>query len=82
MKLFDYKPKANFEGIVQIEIPSYKERLNLLKSFNFSINSEGQVDSKDLTDGAIGMIELVEKHVKSISLKMNDELFENIEQLG
>jgi hypothetical protein len=89
MKTFIYKvgiikdesgeTKLPMTGTVEVEIPTYKERLNLIQELGFN---SGESEDKNL-DRAKNMIKEVEKRIKSISIKLdNGEEVNSLEDLG
>jgi len=76
MKTYDYEPKGIknkdgthkdcvFKGKIVIEVPTYKERLDIAKSI-------GMDDKTDDIDKGKKVLETVEKHVKSIELQSEE----------
>lgn len=91
MKDYVYKPEVNadseFSGEVKIKIPSYKERLKIIKEMNFSFNSDGSLNTSNSSsqiDIASNFVDIVEKHVEEVKVKLNesDEEFNSIDDLG
>jgi hypothetical protein len=89
MKLFTYKVGIIKEeekevtlpmtGIIEIEIPTYKERLSLIKDLGFSSADEGE----EGLEKAKNLIEIVEKRVRKVEIKLkNGEEIKSLEDLG
>lgn len=87
MKLYKYEPKtiktiegeevdSPFTGFVEIQVPTYKERIELLKSLNLSSKSENDIEQ------GLQMINLVEKHVVKVDLKSGGDKFVSLDDLG
>lgn len=88
MKKYRYSPetittiegatiKSPFSGFVEVEIPSYTERMDILKSLNFSDKDGINVESGQK------VIKLVEKHVVNVSLSFGEsEKINSLEELG
>jgi hypothetical protein len=87
MKVYKYEPKmigtpegeveSSFDGCIEVEIPTYRERLDLVKSMN--------IDPKNANiDHAVGLIVEVEKRIKSVNLnlKNTNEKITTFEELG
>jgi len=80
MKTFEYKPMgeegepSSFEGHVKIEIPTYKERLSIVRTFNIDDAKSGDIDK------ALQIISLVEKYTLEVKLS-HKELKESINNL-
>ena len=87
MKVFKYEmPKTledadgndidnPFEGEIEIEIPTYKERLNLVKDSGFDTEKPG------IEDG-LKMLELVEKRVRSVNCCIEDQPVTSLDDIG
>ena len=89
MKIFNYSPEkievegeepivSPFDGIIKVEIPTYFERLELLKAMELGKTDEDNIDK------ALGMMKLVQKHVKSVDLKhkKTDEKITDLDELS
>ena len=89
MKVYKYVPKmltnsetkgeykSPFVGYVEIEIPTYKERLELIKGMKLS----DKVDEANL-DSATEILDIVEKRIKKVALKAkNGEKVECLEDV-
>jgi len=86
MKAYEYKPgtikslegeevQSPFKGSVEIQVPTYKERLEILKGLDI------KKDEIDISQGH-KMIALVEKHVSKVDLKAGKESYKSVEDLG
>jgi len=73
LKTFKYRPekmfksdegdtKSPFVGVVEIEVPLYVERLDLVKSLDIDPNNPG-------LDNAVDLIKETKKRIKSIKLE-------------
>ena len=83
MKLFEYKPKKHFEGMITIKVPQYKERIKLLKECNFKLGKEGDLESGEgQFDSIEKMIEVTEKHIEKVALVHGGEEINSVEDLG
>lgn len=57
------------QGKAEISIPSYQERLKYIKQCNFKSNKSGEVQiSGDDMDALSKMIEIAEKHTKTVQM--------------
>ncbi|RLC38721.1 hypothetical protein DRH27_01580 [Candidatus Falkowbacteria bacterium] len=86
MKLYKYEPKmikdlegndveCVFKGYVELQIPTYKERMTITK--------EIMVDGKSSeVEQGIKLIDLVEKHVKTVNLKCGELEIKTVDDLG
>lgn len=64
-KQFEYRPKhEDFTGTVVIEVPNYKERMELARDFDFD-----EKDYQKAIDMNVKVIELVDKHLIRMSIK-------------
>jgi len=90
MKVIDFIPKQvggekYFEGVIKIKLPSYKERLELIKSLKLGVDSSGDVNShSERFDSAIELLTIVESHVISVDLvQLSDEsVINSLDDLG
>ena len=78
MKTFDYKPQnESFEGIVKVDLPTYKERIDLVKQIGTDITEANAINK------AGDILKLVEKHVVSVDLThANGAKFKSLDDLG
>lgn len=84
MKVFDYQLKnKDFKGVLKVELPSYQERINLLKEMNIK-NDIKEGNTTELLDRAGEVEKLVSKHVKEIKLTFTPTKYkiDSIEDLG
>lgn len=59
------------EGEVIVDLPKYVQRLRYLKEAKFKINSDGSVGQDvDNLEMSIKAVELAEKHIESVNLKV------------
>lgn len=86
-KTYDYKPgkimgvdgelyDSPFSGTVKVEIPTYKERLAIIKEMGVDKAEDAGIDS------ALGLINLVEKRVVSVNLKIGKESITSLDELS
>lgn len=78
----EHAPK--FEGEIKLDLPSYKERIQMVKALNFKTeNNKAEVGDNNI-DEALKVLDLVEKHVKAVDLvRSADGLeFKSLEDLG
>lgn len=64
-----------FSGYLELEIPTYKERLQLVKEMNFD------TDKPEIEDG-LKMLDLVEKRVRTVKAKFKDEPVTDLDTIG
>lgn len=83
MKLFEYKPKKHFEGMITIKVPQYKERIKLLKECNFKLSNDGdlQADNEQF-DSVEKLLEITEKHIEKVALVHDKKEINSVEDLG
>ena len=78
------KIESSLEGIVEVDIPKYVQRLKYLKEANFKINSDGSVDQKTDSLGiTIKAVELAEKHIKKVNLTVRgtDKKIKSVDEM-
>jgi hypothetical protein len=91
MKIFKYnvgtivdndgkETKIAMSGVIEIEVPTYKERLTLIKTLGF--NDETKKDKS--FDSCLELVDIVEKRVKSVnvSIEKSADKITNLEDLG
>ena len=67
----------SMEGTVQMEIPTYKERLSLIKAHGIMNEKIDEIERADK------MLDLVEKHIKAVSIRLKSgEEINSITDLG
>lgn len=87
MKLYKYAPEKiktvddlevnnPFKGYVEIQIPTYKERLDIVKGLDFDDKKQNGADAGKK------VIDLVIKHVKSVSLQYGEEKITDLDELS
>ena len=86
MKIFEFNPSeieidgktmpTCFSGFVKVQIPTYKERIALIKQQGFA--------EKDGIDAGAELIEIVDKYVEEVELKHDatGTIYECVEDLG
>lgn len=89
MKVFKYKVgtiqdcndkevKLPMSGEIELEVPTYKERLTLIKTLGFT---ESELDKS--FDKCMGLVDIVEKRIKSVNIKLDTgEEIKTLEDLG
>lgn len=69
----DYKPLKNFDGVVKIKMPRYKERIEMIKEMQITPKQNGNEVEANATnsgiDSAIFMSSIMEKYILSIDVK-------------
>jgi len=86
MKLYKFEPKelysldgeklsSPFTGYVELQIPTYKERLTLVKEV-------GMFDEKQAMNNLDKMFEIVESRVKEVKMKYGNEEFNSLDELS
>jgi hypothetical protein len=85
VKEFDYKPKTMkdgnllFEGIVKLKVPSYYERLELIKKVNFQSNEKGEVENnKHYIDSLIKLAMLTKDFIKEVDVLRVEDGFKYV----
>jgi hypothetical protein len=88
VKTFEYRPEtikvegadvpSPFDGVIKIEIPTYKERMALIRSWGLTTKGTEDIDK------GIKLNENVEKFVLSVDLKIKatGEEIKSLEDLG
>lgn len=64
--------KENYKAIVEIELLPYSERMKLIKSLNFKINNDGQVENYGI-DQIDEITRVTKERIKSISVKYGNK---------
>lgn len=83
MKQIDYVPKAKgFSGTITLNVPSYKERMSLLKGIGMKLGPEGVTASDDQLEMAEKMLEKFSTLVLKVDLKYGDQEFSDLEELS
>lgn len=89
MKEISYNPKdlsadCPFEGKITLKVPSYKERLEMIKQLNFKVGGSGEMEPQtSKMDSAIDMVDLLEKHIACVDLKASDgSEVKSVDELG
>ena len=87
MKEFKYAVPAEsiFEGHVLLSIPKYKARIKAIKDLNLQVKENGEVEtSTSQFDSVEKIIDLVEKHVLAVDLKVKEsgEELKEVDDLG
>lgn len=94
MKEIEYKPKPTkaadgsevsspFSGLVKLRVPTYKERLEIIKKLNYKVGKDGELEAKSTQfDSATEIMDLVEKHVVSVELTLESDVITSLEDLG
>lgn len=98
MKFFDFVPPANkdidgkekessFKGSIKVRIPTYPERLRLIKEMNFKFNEQGKLDAQaDLIELSLRFSEIAEKYTENVDLyrmiKGQKLEYKSLEELG
>lgn len=85
MKIIQHKVDTEFfEGTVEIDVPSYVERLRIMKELNFKI-VDGKVETnEDTLEKMAKQVEKLATAVKSVNLKLkkSGEEIKTIDELG
>ena len=68
MKTVVYKAKGELSGTVTVEIPSQKQRMEMLKECNFHMEN-GELDGIANLDGMLKMYEHLPKFIKKVCVK-------------
>ena len=86
-RIVEYKPgmimigedevESGFEGSVEIEMPTYPERIKLIKEHGLH-----KVSDDNAIDQAEKMLDIVAKRVKSVTLFFGGEAIDNLDELG
>lgn len=84
MKQFIYKVKEKgFSGEIVLDVPSYKEKLAIIKSLNMKVSKDGiEEASVDPMEMAEKLFETMEKYVKKVDLEYAGEKFSSVDELG
>lgn len=85
MKLIEHKVDNEFfEGTVKLTVPSYVERLRIMKELNFKV-VDGKVESNEDTLEKLAMsVEKLEKFIKEVLIKVKStgEILTSVDDLG
>lgn len=72
-----------FSGHVVIDVPTYKERISLVKAMEFKANEKGELVENDSFSKAEFLVGLAEKHLKKIDVKNKEGVkFTSFEDLN
>ena len=83
MKEMTYKVKADgWKGTVVINMPSYKEKLAILKEMKIKVGANGAEAVDDPMEFAERLFEKAESMVKSVDLSFGGEKFKDLDSLG
>jgi len=70
MKKLVYKPKdENFEGSLEIEVPSMRQRMKIFRDCRFKQNDDGEISGLENIEAMEKMYEIAEKFVKKVNIK-------------
>jgi hypothetical protein len=80
---FDLSKYENISGTLILSVPTYRERLKMIKECNFKVSEEGNVNiNSDTIDSLIKLLDVTEPFFKKIDLKCHDikaKTFEDLE---
>lgn len=83
MREFDFTPKSEvFKGTIKVRVPSYKERVGLMKELNIKFNSNGSLDLSEGVDLFGLLADKIEQFVVAVDLKCGKHNFSSIEDLS
>lgn len=78
-----FEGKKDFEGKVVVTLPLFAQKLKYIKECNFKTNKKGEVEvGLEQLDSLIKMIEIAEKHIKSVEMKCGDIVAKSWEDLN
>ena len=82
---FDLSSYDGVSGKLELAIPTYRERLKMIKECNFKLDSEGQVTvGVDSIDSMVKMLEVCIPYFKKVDVKHGEKIhaksFEDLEQ--
>ena len=70
MKKLVYKPKEDdFEGSIEIVVPSMRQRMKIFRECRFKQNAEGEISGMDNLEAMEKMYEIAEDFVKKVNIK-------------
>lgn len=82
LKAEDLEVKG-FEGEVTLSLPSYKERMKVLKSLNFNLDSKGEVSKNtDIVGAAEKIFDIAAKYCKDVNLVYEETELSSIDDLS
>jgi len=80
---FDLKEYKEITGKLVLTIPTYRQRLKMIKDCNFKINENGEVNTGlDSLDSIVNLLDAAKPHFKKIDLKCGEihvKSFEDME---
>lgn len=83
MKEITYVPKTEgFSGEILLNVPSYKERMALLKGLGVKMGPDGATSMDDQLEMAEKMLAKFSTLVLKVDLKYEDQVFTDIEELS
>lgn len=83
MKQLEFIPKTEgFSGSIVLEIPSYKEKLAILKEVGVKVGKDGVDSGSDPMELVGKLYAEMEKRVKSVNLKYGEVEFKSLDDLG
>lgn len=73
---YEWKPQENhdFEGVIELNIPKYTQRLKYIKQCNFKAkkNEKGELEvdaGLDSLDSIVEMVEIAKQHVEKVNVR-------------
>lgn len=72
--------KENYKATIEIDLLPYSERIKLLKSLNFKVNSEGVVDSPEMTQ-IEEMLNVTKSRIVSVNVKFGKKEITDINEM-
>lgn len=79
---FDLKNHKNITGELVLTIPTYRQRLKMIKDCNFKVNDKGEVNvSSETLESMIKLIDLAQPHFKKVNLKCGEIQVKTFEQM-
>jgi len=78
----DLSKHEGITGKLILTIPTYRQRLKIIKECNFKINEQGDVNvGTETLESMVKLIDLAEPHFKKIDLKFGEIHVKNFEQM-
>ena len=82
MRTIEFTPsKEGWTGTVSLEMPSYLERIKLLKELNLKGSGKEVEISDETWDMAAKMVEISQKYTNGVELSFNGKEFRSLEDL-
>lgn len=79
---YDLKKHKDITGKLVLTIPTYRQRLKMIKDCNFKVSEKGQINvGNETLDSMVKLIDLAEPHFKKIDLTCGEITVKNFKDM-